>query len=233
MPLLEFKKVSKSFGLIQALKDVSFSVREGEMVFITGPSGAGKTTILRLLIRQVRPSSGEVIFDGEDVSKIKRRHIPKLRQKIGVVFQDFKLLSERTVRENANIALAIAKVPGEEWDLRVDHVMELVGLSDRTELFPSQLSGGELQRAALARSLVVNPKILFADEPTGNLDWDTAEEVMKLLERINSEGKTVIITTHHKKIVTEYGKRMITLKGGELTGDTGESAKEKSVQKKK
>jgi cell division transport system ATP-binding protein len=224
MPLLEFKKVSKSFGSIEALSKLSFSVAEGEMVFITGPSGAGKTTLLKLLIRQLRPSSGEIIFDGDEVGKIKRRNIPKLRQKVGTVFQDFKLLSEKTVRENANIALAIAKVPKEEWQARVDHVLNLVGLLDRSELFPSQLSGGEMQRAAMARSLVMNPKIIFADEPTGNLDWDTAEEVMKLLNKINEEGKTVIITTHHEKIVKEYGKRVIQLKKGKLAKDNGKKS---------
>lgn len=219
MALLEFKNVVKNFGEIEALKDVSFEIDEGEMVFITGPSGAGKTTLLRLLIRQLRPLSGEIIFDGDDVAKIKRRRIPDLRRKVGAVFQDFKLLSERTVRENCNIALAIAKIPHDEWNSRVDHILELVGLSDRSELFPQQLSGGELQRAALARSLVMNPKIIFADEPTGNLDWDTAEEIMNLLQKIHQEGKTIIVTTHHKKIIKEYGTRLIELNRGVLVGD--------------
>lgn len=223
MALLEFKKVNKRFGDIEALKDVSFAVNEGEMVFITGPSGAGKTTLLRLLIRQLTPTSGDIVFDGESVVKLKRRHIPKLRQKVGTVFQDFELLSEKTVRENCNIALAIVRAPKKEWDARVDHVLELVGLSDRSELFPKQLSGGELQRAALARSLVMNPKIIFADEPTGNLDWDTAEDVMKLLAKINEEGKTVIVTTHHKKIVEEYGARVIKIKDGEVL-DSGKKS---------
>lgn len=220
MALLEFKKVTKNFGEIEALKDVSFRIDEGEMVFITGPSGAGKTTLLRLLTRQLKPLSGEIFFDGDDVAKIKRRKIPELRQKVGTVFQDFKLLSEKTIRENCNIALAIAKTPRLEWDARVDHILELVGLSGRSELFPSQLSGGELQRAALARSLVMNPKIIFADEPTGNLDWDTAEEIMKLLSKIHSEGKTIIITTHHQKIIKEYGNRIIELKAGIVIKDS-------------
>ncbi len=216
MPLLEFKNVSKSFGAIEALKDVSFDIEEGEMVFVTGPSGAGKTTLLKLLIRQLKPSSGEVIFDGKDVSKIKKKDVPALRRKVGTVFQDFKLLDEKTIRENCNIALAIAKVASKEWDARVEHVLELVGLSERADFFPSQLSGGEIQRAALARALVMNPKIIFADEPTGNLDWDTAEEVMKLLQKINKEGKTVIVTTHHKKIIHELGGRQLELKKGSL-----------------
>jgi cell division transport system ATP-binding protein len=218
--LLEFKKVSKNFGPIEALRDVSFGVDEGEMVFITGPSGAGKTTLLRLLTRGERASSGEIIFDGKSVGKLPRREIPRLRQKVGVVFQDFKLLNEKTVRENCNIALAISKTPKVEWNARVEHVLELVGLSDRADFFPSQLSGGELQRASLARSLVVNPKIIFADEPTGNLDWETAEDVMRLFRKINNEGKTVIITTHHKKMIKEYGGRVIEIKKGELVSDT-------------
>lgn len=221
MPLLEFKNVSKNFGSIEALKNVSFSIDDGEMVFVTGPSGAGKTTLLRLLIRQSKPSEGEVIFDGKNVAKMKKKDVPALRRKVGTVFQDFKLLSEKTIRENCNIALAIAKTPSSEWNARVDHVLELVGLSERADFFPSQLSGGEVQRAALARSLVMNPKIIFADEPTGNLDWDTAEDVMKLLSKINKEGKTVIVTTHHKKIIQEYGGRKLELKKGSLVEEGG------------
>lgn len=216
MSVLEFNNVSKNFGSIEALKNVSFKVEEGEFVFITGPSGSGKTTLLKLLIHEIRPSSGKIIFDTLEVNKLKRWQIPGLRQKIGTVFQDFKLLNERTIRENCEIALAVARVSKNEWKTRVDHVLDLVGLSERSELFPSQLSGGELQRASLARALVVNPKIIFADEPTGNLDWDTAEGIMNLLARINSEGKTIIVTTHHKTIVSEYGKRILALKHGVL-----------------
>ena len=218
--ILEFRNVTKNFGSIEALKSVSFAIDDGELVFITGPSGAGKTTLLKLLLRGERPTSGEIIFDGKSVGKMKSRDIPKLRQKVGVVFQDFKLLNEKTVRENCNIALAISKNPNSEWNARVEHVLDLVGLQDRSELFPSQLSGGELQRAALARALVVNPKIIFADEPTGNLDWDTAEEVMKLLKKIHDEGKTVIVTTHNKKIIKEYRARLLELKNGELVKDS-------------
>ena len=222
MPLLEFNKVSKNFGSIEALKDVSFGIDEGEMVFVTGPSGAGKTTLLKLLIREIRPSAGEIIFDGKSVGKLKRRDIPRLRQKIGVVFQDFKLLPEKTVSENCDIALAISKTPKTEWAARVEHVLDLVGLSERSELFPSQLAGGEIQRAALARALVVNPSIIFADEPTGNLDWETAEEVIKLLKKIHEEGKTVIVTTHHKKIIKEFKARILELRKGEVEKDTKE-----------
>jgi len=217
--LLEFKNVTKIFGNIEALKNISFCIEEGELVFITGPSGAGKTTILKLLIRQIKPSSGEIIFDGKNLNKLKSRDIPRLRQNIGIVFQDFKLLTEKTIRENCNIALAISGIRNSEWAARTERVFEMVGLGDRADLFPSQLSGGELQRAALARALVVNPKIIFADEPTGNLDWDTAGEVMKVLQKIHEEGKTVIVTTHHKKIIKEFAGRVLVLKKGELVED--------------
>ena len=228
MPVLEYKKVSKDFGSIHALKNVSFKVDEGEFLFITGPSGSGKTTLLRLLIRLVKPSSGKIVFDGDEVNNVKRSKIPALRRKIGAVFQDFRLIAERTIRENCEIALAIDKIPKKEWQNRVDHVLDLVGLSERSELFPSQLSGGELQRAALARALVVNPKIVFADEPTGNLDWDTAEGIMGLLKKINDEGKTVIVTTHHKKIIREYSKRVLELSKGELKSDSSGTKNSKS-----
>lgn len=217
--ILEFNNVTKNYGAISALKNVSFKINEGEFVFITGPSGAGKTTLLKLLTRQVSPSSGKIIFDGKEVTKIKRKDVPKLRQSIGTVFQDFKLLNEKTVRENVQIALAIAEVPTKDWRSRTDHVLNLVGLAERSEMFPAQLSGGELQRASLARALVVNPKIIFADEPTGNLDWDNADGVMNLLMKINEEGKTIIVTTHHKKILHEFKKRVISLKHGEIEDD--------------
>jgi cell division transport system ATP-binding protein len=214
--MLKFKKVSKSFGEIKALDDVSFEIDEGEFVFITGPSGAGKTTILRLLLGEYAPSSGEIVFDGQKITHLTKKEIPLYRRKIGVVFQDFRLLPERTVRENIEVPLAVHGVAEDEWPKRVDQVLELVGIADRAELFPSQLSGGEIQRAAMARALVVNPKLIFADEPTGNLDWDTAEEVAELFKKINKEGKTVIVATHHKKIVKKMRKRVIELREGKL-----------------
>jgi len=217
--ILEFKDVTKNYGSVSAVKDLSFKINEGDFVFITGPSGAGKTTILKLLTRQIKPSSGKIIFDGKEVHNLKKSQIPKLRQSIGIVFQDFKLLSEKTIRENIEVALAIANIPSKEWKSRVDHVSNLVGLAERVDMFPAQLSGGELQRASLARALVVNPKVVFADEPTGNLDWETADGVMRLLMKINEEGKTVIITTHHKKILKEFEERIITIKKGEIESD--------------
>ncbi len=214
--MLEFKNVSKSFGAIQALEDLSFTIESGEFVFIIGPSGAGKTSIMKLLIHEYPPTTGEIILDGHRIDNLKGKDVPHLRQQLGIVFQDFKLLPTRTVAENVELALAVKKVDKKEWKDRVMHVLALVGLSDRSSLFPSQLSGGELQRAAIARALVINPSLIFADEPTGNLDWETADGIMKLLVKINEEGKTVIVTTHNMEIIDRMKKRIIALSNGKL-----------------
>jgi cell division transport system ATP-binding protein len=228
--MLRFKNVTKKFGKITALEYVSFGVDEGEFVFITGASGAGKTTIMRLILRDLLPDDGEISLGDLNITDLNRKEIPKLRQKIGVVFQDFKVLPEKTLKENVEIALAIIGADPKEWDDRVEDVLKLTGLNKRKNLFPSQLSGGELQRVSLARALVVNPKLILADEPTGNLDWDTADQIMDLLETINKKGKTVIVATHHRKIVDRLKKRVIKLQEGKVVGDTG---KKGSVGKSK
>jgi len=214
--MIKFKNVTKKFGDISALSNVTFEIENGEFVFITGPSGAGKTTLIKLILREILPDSGEVIFDGINLTQLPEKEIPEIRRKMGTVFQDFKVLPERTLRENVEVALAVCNIPIEEWKGRVDKILELVGLGERSELFPSQLSGGELQRASLARALVVNPKLLMADEPTGNLDWDTSDGIMQLFERINKEGKTIIMATHNKEIIAKLNKRVIALKDGKL-----------------
>lgn len=214
--MLKIKNVSKSFGDVKALESVSFDVDDGEFMFITGPSGAGKTTILRLILRDLLPDKGEILLQGKDITKFSDKFIPKLRQKMGVVFQDFKVLPERTVGENVEVALAVIGLPEADWNSRVKHALELVGLENRADFFPSQLSGGELQRVSLARALVVNPKIILADEPTGNLDWDTADSLMELFEKINKEGKSIIMATHHRLIVEKLGKRVVQLKDGKV-----------------
>ena len=214
--MVEFKNVSKSFGNIKALDNVSFNIKKGEFVFVVGPSGAGKTTVLKLLLGEIKPTSGEVIFDGQVVSRIKKGKIPELRQNIGVVFQDFKLLREKTISENLDVALAIKKVDQKEWATRRKEVLKLVGLLSRSELFPAQLSGGELQRVAIARALIVDPKIIFADEPTGNLDWETGEIIMELLDKINKTGKTIVVTSHNLEIIKRMKKRVIKLKDGKV-----------------
>lgn len=223
--MLSIKNVSKTFGDITALEDVSFDVGEGEFLFISGPTGSGKTTLIRLILRDYLPDSGEILLQGADITKLPQKEIPNLRQKIGTIFQDFKVLPERTLRENVETALAVVGVPKAEWENRVENVLKLVALADRDTLFPSQLSGGELQRASIARALVVNPKIILADEPTGNLDWDTAYSLMNLFERINAEGKTIIMATHHKLIIDKLGKRVIELREGKISGDTGKKSK--------
>jgi len=225
--MLEFKNVTKRFGQITALDDISFTVESGEFIFVIGPSGAGKTTIMKLVIHEYTPDSGEIILDGEPLHKFKSWQVPKLRQKLGIVFQDFKLLPSRTIYENIETALAVKRVTKSEWDERIKHVLNLVGLENRAHLFPSQLSGGELQRAAIARAIVVNPSVIFADEPTGNLDWETADGIMKLLVRINEEGKTVIVTTHNQEIVAKYGGRVIEVRDGKIVNDHKVSKKHK------
>jgi cell division transport system ATP-binding protein len=211
-----FQKVNKSFGDTVALKDVSFKIEKDEFVFITGPSGAGKTTILRLLMREILPDSGQIIVDGKDITKISSKDIPAYRQKIGVVFQDFKLLQERTVRENIEVALAVIGIDENQWRERVDHVLKMTKLLPRAEFFPSQLSGGELQRLSLARALVVNPKMILADEPTGNLDWEISKELMELFEKINKEGKIIIMATHNQMLVEKFKKRVINIVNGKI-----------------
>lgn len=212
--IIKFKNVTKRFGALTALDNVSFEIEKGEFVFITGPSGAGKTTILKLILGEMFPDSGEVVVEGLDVRNLKNKDLPYFRQKIGVVFQDFKVLPERTVSENVEVALAVIGLPESEWPERMKHVLKLVGLTRQENLFPSQLSGGELQRVSLARALVVNPKILLADEPTGNLDWDTSDVVMDLFEKINKEGKTVVMATHNQEIIKKLKRRIIHIVGG-------------------
>lgn len=231
--IIQFKSVAKRFGGLAALDNVSFEIKKGEFVFITGPSGAGKTTILKLILGEMLPDSGQVLIDGSDIRNIKSGDLPYYRQKIGTVFQDFKVLPERTVGENVEVALAVIGLPETEWDERIKHVLKLVGLGKQINLFPSQLSGGELQRVSLARALVVNPKILLADEPTGNLDWETSEGVMKLFEKINEEGKTIVMATHNLEIIKKFKKRIVHIVGGKLASSVNETSNAKEASNAK
>ncbi len=217
--MLKLQNISKSFGKINALKDVSFEVEKGEFVFLMGPSGAGKTTLIKLILREYSPDQGEIIFDGKNVQNLKKNEIPLHRQKIGTVFQDFKVLNERTIRENIEVALAVVGIAQEDWNTRVNNVLSLVGLTERAELFPSQISGGELQRVSLARALVVNPKLILADEPTGNLDWETSKSIVELFSAINKEGKTIVMSTHNQMIVDKFKKRVINIKDGKIINE--------------
>ena len=225
--LINFKSVTKSYGSIVALSDMSFDVKKGEFVFITGPSGAGKTTILKLILGEVLPTKGEVRVDGLNLANLNDKNLPSYRQRIGVIFQDFNVLSDRTVYENVAVALAVIGLPEPQWEERVKHILRLVGLSRQANFFPSQLSGGELQRVSLARALSINPKIILADEPTGNLDWKTADGLMDLLEKINKEGKTIIMATHNMEIVDKYKKRVIHVDGKKEQVDIGKEPNNK------
>lgn len=221
--MLKFEKISKKFGSSKPiLSEVDFEVNDGEFLFIIGPSGVGKTTILRLVIRDLVPTEGKIFFHDWDYSKLKNRDIPKLRQKIGMVFQDFRLLMDRTVFENIAIALDLRGLAEKEIEKRVKNVLELTNLTEKANLFPVQLAGGELQRTCLARALVGKPQLILADEPTGNLDPATGWEILKLLTQINKMGTTVIIATHNVDIVNSLGKRVITLNKGQLVKDEKE-----------
>ena len=221
--MIQFKNVTKKFanGLV-ALAAVTLNIDKQEFVFITGASGAGKTTLLRLIIRDILPTSGEVIVDGEEVTKLPRKRILDLRRKVGMVFQDFKLLTDRTVFENVALALEIMGKKPQDNTLEVEKILTQVGLINQKDFFPIQLSGGEAQRTVIARAVVAKPKILLADEPTGNLDRSTSWEIIKLLEEINKNGTTVIMATNNFDIVNSLKKRVITLEKGKVKRDEKE-----------
>ena len=202
-----------------ALNRISVHVSAGEFVILVGTSGAGKSTLLKLLTREEKPSSGKIVVGGIDYDTLKDKHIPLLRRKIGVVFQDFKLLPNRTVFENIAFALEIAGMTSREIKSTVPKGIELVGLSGKEKNFPHQLSGGERQRVAIARAVVRQPKILIADEPTGNLDPKHSWEIVKLLEKINKYGTTVLLTTHNVDIVNKLKRRVITIDNGKIVSD--------------
>ncbi|HUW22101.1 MAG TPA: cell division ATP-binding protein FtsE [Candidatus Bathyarchaeia archaeon] len=217
--MIKFEEVSKKFAEITALDKISFEIKDGEMVFLTGPSGAGKTTLIKLILKELEPTTGKISINGLDLSKIKRKHLYALRRKIGVVFQDFKLLNDRTVRENVALALEVTGLDRKKVTKEVEEILEMVGLFERADLFPSQLAGGELQRACLARAIVPSPEILIADEPTGNLDVATAWQIFSLLQEVNRAGKTVLVTTHNFEIVDSLKIRVIELDHGKLVRD--------------
>ena len=225
MSLIQFFNVTKQYTPnITALDDVSVKIDKGEFVFLVGPSGAGKTTFIRLLFREETPSKGQIIIGGRSITRLKRKEIPLLRRNIGIVFQDFRLLPDRTVFENVAFTLRVVEMHPREIKPRVEKALERVGLTARARMFPHQLSGGEQQRAAIARAIVNNPRILVADEPTGNLDPATSREIMELLNGINQMGTTVIMATHAWDIVNSMRKRVIALEHGRLVRDDREGA---------
>lgn len=217
--MIKFEKATKKYGSIVALDNVSFEIGEGEFVFLTGHSGAGKTTLIRLLLRDINPTSGRVLIEGRDIKNLRSQEIPHYRRKVGVIFQDFKLLSDRTVYENVNIATEIDGRTTTEEAKKVKQVLEEVGMSGRSNLFPRQLSGGEVQRTVIARVLAQEPKIILADEPTGNLDPATARQIVGLLEDAVKNGAVVLMATHNAEIVDALKHRVINLKNGTVESD--------------
>lgn len=204
---------------IKALDDVTFRINKGEFVFVVGSSGSGKTTLIKLLLKEMKPTEGEITVDDKKYSKLRRKEIPMLRRKIGVVFQNFRLLKDRTVFENVAFAQQVVERPMKEIRRQVPATLTMVGLADKYKQFPKELSGGEQQRVALARAIVNQPDIILADEPTGNLDPKNSLEIMRLLEEINQRGTTVVVVTHNKEIVNLMQKRVITLKKGRIVSD--------------
>jgi len=224
--MIEIKNVSTSYdGEIEILDQLSLEVKDGEFVSIVGPAGAGKSTLLRLLTREIKPTSGEVIVDGVDIAGISSREVPLLRRKIGTVFQDFKLLPSRNAFENVAFALEVVGAKNAEIADDVPKVLHIVGLSDKISSFPHQMSGGEKQRLAIARALIHRPRIILADEPTGNLDLVNSYDVLKLLMKINELGTTVIMVTHNRDLVNAVGKRVITMEKGRIVRDQVEQGK--------
>lgn len=223
--MIVFDQVSKTYPTGDTvLENVSFHIEPGEFVILTGPSGAGKTTIGRLLIRDLTPNLGDIKVGEWTLSKMKSNQVNELRRHVGVVFQDYKIIPDKTVFENIALALEIIGYPEKQIEDRVKHLLELVGIPEKNNLFPVQLSGGELQRAAIARAIVSEPKVLFADEPTGNLDEATGRDIYQLLREIHSLGTTVIMSTHNQSFL-DPGNRHIHLEKGKIVSDTASSSK--------
>jgi len=218
--MISLEHVSKSYAAgIPALNDVNITIEDGEFVFVVGDSGSGKSTLIKLLLKELEPSEGTISVNGHRLNKIRRRHIPKFRRNIGVVFQDFRLLEDRNVYENVAFAQRVIGESNRNIKKNVPSMLSMVGLAAKYRSFPRQLSGGEQQRVAIARALINEPSILLADEPTGNLDNNNAWETMKLLDEINSKGTTVIVVTHNMEIVKAMNKRVITINKGVVVSD--------------
>jgi len=217
--VIHFQNVTKEFDNQTALRDISFSIEKGQMVFVTGPSGSGKTTLLKLIYLAERPDSGEIIIDEWETARIKESLIPFVRRNIGIVFQDFRLLENRTVFENIALALRIRGISEKETKTRTYDALKTVNLRHKSDSYPKTLSGGEQQRVVIARAIVTEPVILLADEPTGNLDPDTAEGVMKTFKNVHAKGTTILVATHNRELYRNTGKRILRLDSGELAGE--------------
>lgn len=218
--MLEMIDVSKIYpGGSVALQDINVRIEQGEFVFIVGPSGAGKSTFFKMLFREVLPSSGKVIVNGHDLVKMTDKEIPYFRRQLGIVFQDYRLLPDRTVYDNVAFAMQVIETPYRKIKRRVNDVLDLVGLRKRTHAYPTELSGGEQQRIAIARAIVNDPILLIADEPTGNLDPETSWEIMDIFREVNKSGTTIVMATHDREIVDEMEKRVIAIEHGHIVRD--------------
>ena len=218
--MIEFNNVSKIYNNnVKALSDVSVKINSGDFVFLVGPSGSGKSTFIKMLLKEIEPTMGNITVADRNLSEIKRNQVPYYRRKIGMVFQDFRLIPTLNVYENVAFAMRVVEASQKEIRKRVPMVLSLVGLSHKYKMFPNELSGGEQQRVSLARAIVNNPTVLIADEPTGNLDPDTAKEIMELLEDINKSGTTIVMATHAKDIVDNMKKRVIAIEKGSIVRD--------------
>jgi cell division transport system ATP-binding protein len=221
--LINFYNVTKIYpGGIKALTDVTLQIRKGEFVFLVGPSGAGKSTLTKLIYREELPTRGQIIFNGRNVVRMRQREVPYLRRSIGMVFQDFRLLPQKTVFENIAFAMEVTGASGREIKKVVPKVLNMVGLTEKAGMFPDRLSGGEQQRVSVARAIVNNPVLIIADEPTGNLDPENSRELMKLFLEINRRGTTIIMATHAWDIVDAMKKRVVELTGGQVVRDEKE-----------
>jgi len=225
--LIELHNVTKTYLKgVQALVNINLKIEREEFIFLVGPSGAGKTTCVKLILKEEEPTEGSIFIDGQDVTRLSRRKVPYHRRNIGVVFQDFRLLPNKTVYENIAFAMQIIEATSKDIRRRVPMVLGMVGLSDKAASYPYQLSGGEKQRVSIARAIINNPSILIADEPTGNLDPETAWEIMKVLKQINRRGTTVIMATHARNIVDTMQQRVVALEKGRIVRDEQRGAYE-------
>ena len=218
--MIHMKNVGKVYDSgIVALRDINVDIQKGEIVFVVGPSGAGKTTFTKMIFREELPTQGQLVVNGRNVTALKSSEVPYFRRSLGIIFQDYRLLPNRTVYENVAFAMQVIEAPRREIQKRVNHVLELVGLRYRARNFPTELSGGEQQRVAIARAIVNNPVIVIADEPTGNLDPETSWEIMKIFERINKNGTTIVMATHDKTVVDTMRKRVIAIERSSIVRD--------------
>ena len=220
MEFIKFKDIEKTYkNGVNALYDLNLEIKKGEFLFVIGATASGKSTLIKMLYREEKPSNGEIYVGGVNVAKVKNNKVYKLRRKIGIVFQDFKLLPKLTAYENVAFALEIYGLPSDEIRKKVLKALDLVGLKSKSKSFPNEMSGGEQQRVAIARAIVNSPKLLICDEPTGNLDPDTSLEIMKVIEKINDLGTTVVMATHDRTMVEKMKKRVIYLESGKLIKD--------------